>query len=168
MAWNLLFWCRKGMSGVFGPDVRYREVSETMRYVYRAFPMIKCDLYHTPHQYCTFKQIKGASRHLMTVHDINFIHTKTGARLKRASLRFRQRMAHASHLAFISEFAKSDVERAFPFLQPYRIIYNGVKDYSVMEQHLVSRILQDNCRRMAFCFIFRRWSLIKMQSCLWK
>ncbi len=125
----------KGMSGVFGPDVRYREVSETMRYVYRAFPMIKCDLYHTPHQYCTFKQIKGASRHLMTVHDINFIHTKTGARLKRASLRFRQRMAHASHLAFISEFAKSDVERAFPFLQPYRVIYNGVKDYSVMEQH---------------------------------
>ncbi len=44
-------------------------------------------------------------------------------------------MAHASHLAFISEFAKSDVERAFPSFQPYRIIYNGVKDYSVMEQH---------------------------------
>lgn len=123
----------KGVSGVFGPDVEYMELPALAGHIARVLPVVKGHLFHAPHQYCTFKYLKGIPRQLLTVHDINFEHTKQGARLKRARARFEGRLRHATHLAYISDFSRADVENHFATgSRPARVIYNGVKDYRPM------------------------------------
>lgn len=127
---EITFLVPKGMAGIFGDDANYIERSKSVRWLYMLFPLIRCNLFHTPHQHCRFKYIKGAERSLMTVHDVNFIHTKTAAKIKRYSRRLIKRLRHATHLAFITKFAEEDTRKVFNFNHPCRVIYNGVTDLS--------------------------------------
>lgn len=116
----------RGMGGCFGRNVEYTELPHMAKLPLLHIPMLRADLFHAPHQLCRFKWLKGVGRTLMTVHDINFVHTRTGHGLKRASNRFEGRQAHADALSFISEYAREDVMRHFPCTLPSRVIYNGV------------------------------------------
>lgn len=115
-----------GMSGCFGKDADYIETGELRARLMRRMPLIKADLFHALHQICKVKTLPGVKNRLMTVHDINFAHTKSGRSYRHAEGRFLSRLGHATHLAFISNFAAQDVAAHFPFTQPSRIIYNGV------------------------------------------
>lgn len=123
---RLAFIVPPGMSGCFGNDAEYIEADELKAQLMRRLPLVKADLFHALHQICKVKNLPGVSRKLMTVHDINFAHTKSGRSYRHAEGRFLSRMSHATHLAFITRFVREDVGSHFPFTQPSRIIYNGV------------------------------------------
>ncbi len=123
---RLTFIVPTGMGGCFGTGADYIETNEFMAKVMRRVPMVKADFFHALHQICTVKHLPGVEKQLMTVHDINFIHTKSGRSYKHAEGRFLSRMRYSTHLAFISRFVAEDVAEHFPYSQPSRIIYNGV------------------------------------------
>lgn len=123
---NLVFIVPPGMSGCFGRGAEYIEATTLKAKMMRTVPMVRADLFHALHQICTVKHLPGVKKQLVTVHDINFYHTKYGRSYRHAEGRFLSRMAPASHLAFISRFAAEDVAEHFPYTQPARVIYNGV------------------------------------------
>jgi len=115
-----------GMSGCFGQGAEYIEANELKARLLRTLPLIKADLFHSLHQICKVKTLPGVSHRLMTVHDVNFVHTKHGRSYRHAEGRFLSRLHKATHLAFISRFVAGDVAARFPYAQPSRVIYNGV------------------------------------------
>ncbi|MCM1310160.1 MAG: glycosyltransferase family 4 protein [Bacteroides sp.] len=115
-----------GMSGCFGSGAEYIECSDLKAKLLRRMPIVKGDLFHALHQICAVKHLPGIGKQLVTVHDINFCHTKTGRSYRHAEGRFVSRMRYATHLAFISRFVAEDVSEHFPYSQPSKVIYNGV------------------------------------------
>lgn len=131
---ELVFIVPPGMSGCFGSGAAYIEAGTLKAKLMRRLPMVKADLFHALHQICMVKTLPGVERQLVTVHDINFVHTKTGRSYRHAEGRFLSRVASATHLAFISRFAAEDVAARFPYRQPARVIYNGVTPPDVSRQ----------------------------------
>lgn len=123
---SLTFIVPPGMSGCFGSGADYIEASELKAKLMRNIPMVKADLFHALHQICTVTRLPSVEKQLVTVHDINFVHTKCGHSYRHAEGRYLKRVATATHLAFISRFAAEDVAQHFPYTQPARVIYNGV------------------------------------------
>ncbi|HUN13512.1 MAG: glycosyltransferase family 4 protein [Alistipes sp.] len=115
----------RGFKGCFGPDVAYIEVPRSIRRIIRFWPM-RMDLCHITHQSSHIRYMLFARRNLLTVHDINFIYEKKGAKQLRYAHGFRSRLAHADQLVYISQFTRKDVEAHFAPEQPCRTIYNGV------------------------------------------
>ncbi len=114
-----------GYKGCFGNDVRYIQLSHINRYLIRHYP-IRMDLCHLTHQYSRIKYMSFAQHNLMTIHDINFLYEKNGAKLKIYSELFRRRLEKVNWLSYISKFAQHDVAVHFAPPQPSRVIYNGV------------------------------------------
>lgn len=123
---RLTFIVPSGMSRCFGNGADYIEASALKAKLMRHVPMVKGDLFHTLHQICQVTRLPGIKKELMTIHDVNFAHTKSGRRYQRAERRFLSRLGCATHLSFISRFVADDVASKFPYSQPSRIIYNGV------------------------------------------
>lgn len=114
-----------GYKGCFGDDVRYIQLSHINRYLIRHYP-IRMDLCHLTHQYSRIKYMSFARHNLMTIHDINFLYEKNGAKLKIYSELFKRRLEKVNRLSFISKFAQQDVAVHFAPSHPTRVIYNGV------------------------------------------
>lgn len=123
---KLTFIVPPGMSGCFGDKAEYIEANELKAKMMRNLPMVKSDLFHALHQICTVKHLPGVKKQLVTVHDINFAHTKKGRSYNHARGRFESRINYATHVAYISRFAAEDVALHFSVAKPQRIIYNGV------------------------------------------
>lgn len=140
---RLAFIVPTGMGGCFGPGAEYIETNEFMAKVMRRVPMVKADLFHALHQICTVKHLPGVEKQLMTVHDINFIHTKHGRSYTHAEGRFLSRMRYSTHLAFISRFAAEDVAEHFPYSQHSCIIYNGVTPPDLKHQVKPEHVPED-------------------------
>ena len=116
----------KGKKGCFGDGAEYYEVGKFQIWMLKNLPILKGDLFHAIHQLCRVKRFHGTKIKLLTIHDINFEHTKTGRSYQHAKKRFLQRLNAATHLAFITKFARQDVALRYPSFKPSRIIYNGV------------------------------------------
>lgn len=127
--------------GCFGPDVEYIAMTGVSRHLLKHFGCGRVDLFHAPHQYCTLKHLAGARHTLMTIHDINFMYEKKGARLLRGIHRLQWRLDHADHLSFISQFAQADTASHFTLNAPQRIIYNGVTDLTPLADSAPDGIL---------------------------
>lgn len=123
---HLTFIVPPAMSGCFGEGADYIEAGELKARMMRNLPLVMADLFHALHQICKVKTLPGVPHRLMTVHDINFAHTKTGRSFRHAEGRFLARLGKATHLAFISRFVAGDVAGSYTITQPSRIIYNGV------------------------------------------
>lgn len=128
---RLIFIVPRGYAGCFGTDADYIEASNLKISLLRNFPMVKADLFHALHQLCRVKNFPGAGKKLMTVHDVNFVHTRTGSKYRHSARRFIYRLRHSTHLAFISRFAAEDTFGQFPYSHPARVIYNGVTLHDV-------------------------------------
>ena len=118
----------KEFDGVFGQEVNYCSIPKCVRFAPMVLPLVDCDIYHTLHQLCFFKWLKGKHHALMTVHDINFRHTRHGKKRFHAAHRFAGRLNHADSLVYITDFVRRDVGEMFPNNKPSRLIYNGVTD----------------------------------------
>ncbi len=116
------------MKGAFGDDVHYVALGGFPKRQLLPFYPRRFDLYHSTHQYTRVKNLRLARNSLLTVHDINFIYERQGSKLRSSSRKFARRLRLADHLSFISQFARDDVKRHFPYTHPDTIIYNGVSD----------------------------------------
>lgn len=113
--------------GCFGNEVHYLCMPIALRHLLAFYP-IKADLFHMPHQYCLFKNLRNANKRLMTIHDINFIYEKQGRKLERAMQRFERKIKQMDYTNYISEFVKEDANKHFHIHAPGKVIYNGVAD----------------------------------------
>lgn len=118
----------KGYAGCFGPDVEYMELAEFQRHFINWNPRWQSDIFHTPTQFCVFKSMPRARHSIMTIHDINFAYTKSGIRLRRAEARLERRLRKADSIVYITEFARTDVNRHFTVDLPSAVIHNGITD----------------------------------------
>lgn len=123
---SMTFIVPPGMSGCFGSGVDYIEAGGIKARLLRRLPLLKADLFHALHQLCLVKHLHGVPNRLLTIHDINFAHTRSGRKYKASEGRFLYRLDHATHVSFISRYAHDDVASRFPFNLPWRIIPNGV------------------------------------------
>ncbi len=120
------------LQGCFGREVRYLCLPVPLRHLLAAWPG-PADLFHMPHQYCLFKNLRCARHRLMTVHDVNFMYEKEGHKQRRAIRRFQHKLDRIDHVNYISRFAQADTCRHFHTELPGRVIYNGATDLSGME-----------------------------------
>ena len=124
---ELVFVVPKGSAGVFGNQVKYVECGRVNRLLLRL--TLKCDLFHSVHQYGRLKFLNGAKRTLLTIHDLNFLYEKRGSKVNKYRRKIGAQIKRADALTFISNYAKSDVERCYPeYPRQGEVIYNGVSD----------------------------------------
>lgn len=125
--WELVFLVPRGYRGCFGPRAKYYEVAGSLGvHMLRNYPIMTADLFHPMHQLCRVKRLKLARRTLLTIHDVNFVYTRTGHKYEHSERRFLWRLHRATDLVFISQFARDDVAERFPFHLPWKVIPNGV------------------------------------------
>ncbi len=114
----------------FGYDANYIVMPRYLRFLLRWFYLKKVDLLHSPHQYSHLKNLPIVGKRLVTIHDINFVYTKTGSSYRRGISRIKRRLRINDYLAFVSGFSMNDFNRHFTVDKPQRVIYNGVTDLS--------------------------------------
>jgi glycosyltransferase involved in cell wall biosynthesis len=97
------------------------------RYVNSINP--KVDVWHSLHQDPSHKPSKG-SKHIVTVHDFNFIYEKEGLNKFRRLKKIESILKKADEVVAISNFVKLEVEKYIPSIQKsIHVIYNGVADF---------------------------------------
>ncbi|MBI3367897.1 MAG: glycosyltransferase family 4 protein [Burkholderiales bacterium] len=115
--------------GEFGDAVGYLGTRTTQRWWHaRSTPFA---LWHTFHQHNRLRAPWGTARRVETVHDLNFLHTKAGAKLDRYRQRLRQRLDGAAATIAITHYVAADIARELPGLPSApRVIHNGATDLS--------------------------------------
>lgn len=119
--------------GCFGHEVHYICMPIFMRHLLTFYPF-KTDLFHMPHQYCLFKNLRHVTKRLMTIHDINFIYEKQGKKLGRAIQRFEHKIKQMDYTNYISKFVREDANKHFHIQVPGKVIYNGVSSLPVSSE----------------------------------
>jgi len=119
--------------GRFGADVGYLDLHTLQRFVH--WRAQRFALWHTLHQHIRLRAPMGTQAWIETVHDLNFLHTKQGAKRERYRTRLRRRLAQRQRVIAISEHAASDIRRELAPLQlPLHVVHNGVTDWSTRER----------------------------------
>ena len=115
--------------GEFGDAVGYLDTHTWQRLLHLRSPRFA--LWHTLHQHNRLRAPLGTRHRVETVHDLNFLHTKTGAKLARYRQRLQQRLAHADAVVAITHYVAGDLQRELPTLKaPVQVIHNGATDLS--------------------------------------
>ena len=119
--------------GEFGDAVGYLDTHTLQRFGH--LRPTRFALWHTVHQHNRLKAPLGTQRRVETVHDLNFLHTKTGAKLARYRGRLQQRLAHADAVVAITHYVAGDLRRELPTLKtPLSVIHNGATDLTDVER----------------------------------
>ena len=111
--------------GAFGQDVRYIEAKD----IYRLLPWLlpRFDLWHSIHQLSPFRPGRGTPR-IVTIHDLNFLYEKHGAKQQRYLRRLQRECDSAKAVCFISQFARTTAEEHLRLgSTPRYTVYNGVE-----------------------------------------
>ena len=115
--------------GRFGPDVGYLGTHTLQRFVH--WRSTHFALWHLLHQHIRLRPPLGCTACIETVHDLNFLHTKRGAKRDRYRARLRRRLAQRQRVVAISEHVASDIRRELaPSQVPLQVVTNGVTDLS--------------------------------------
>lgn len=140
------------LEGRYGKDVEYVVLDKRgikalgsrrkCRKIMERLP--RFDLIHVAHQglrVCA----DVAPKRLVTVHDCNFFHNDIGflRKLKKQWLMSR-RLSAATHLAYISNFTRSDVNSHFRISVPERVIYNGITNLTTAARKRPEKHLPDS------------------------
>lgn len=126
-----------GYDGCFGPDVDYLVVRESDRLTIESDPRWVSEIFHMPTQHVRFRQMKRAAHNLLTIHDVNFMHSKGFISRTLHKLRLRARVRKATDIVYITHFAAFDTMRVIGTDKPFRVIHNGVTDINTIVQHPV-------------------------------
>lgn len=127
---KLIFLLPQTLKGCFGDKVEYIAVTKFNRYFYR-YLYRGCSLFHAVHQFAFVRFMLGAKRSLLTLHDVNFMYEKHGAKLLKYKQKIGKRINSYDEIVYISQFVEQDVMRVYPDNRvPSTIIYNGVADTS--------------------------------------
>lgn len=122
--------------GVFGPEVGYLGTHTTQRWCHlraRRFA-----LWHNLHQHNRLRAPLGVQHRLETVHDLNFLHTKSAAKVERYRARLRHHLAQCEAAVAITHYVANDiVTELAPLHTPVRVIHNGATDLTMAARKAV-------------------------------
>ncbi|WP_395699651.1 glycosyltransferase family 4 protein [Aquabacterium sp.] len=115
--------------GVFGDRVGYLGTHTLQRWLH--WRGQRFDLWHTLHQHNRLRAPLGTARIVETVHDLNFLHTKRGAKIERYRQRTRRRLLRAdATIAITHHVARDILQQLAPLPTAPRVIHNGATDLS--------------------------------------
>jgi len=115
--------------GVFGDQVGYLGTHTLQRW-WHPRPQ-RFALWHTLHQHNRLRPPPGTGRRVETVHDLNFLHTKSAAKIERYRERTRARLVRADATVAITRYGAADiVQQLAPLPAAPRVIHNGATDLS--------------------------------------
>ena len=129
--YELYFLLPKKMFGEFGNEVKYISSSN---FFYKNFPFLRClffprmDVRHAIHQSADFQPFSCKTKHILTIHDYNFVYEKTARKVKQGLKKLQWRIDQADKIVAISSFTKSEIERYSDLKgKQVEVIYNGVE-----------------------------------------
>jgi glycosyltransferase involved in cell wall biosynthesis len=117
-----------GQQGIFGNNVQYIPDHFFNRLILRFTAHKKFHLLHYPHQdFHEWLRPKKLS-HLITVHDLNFLYTKSKQKAKNYLQRLQHKLSNARAIAAISNFTATEIKQHINTRTiPVQVIYNGVR-----------------------------------------
>jgi glycosyltransferase involved in cell wall biosynthesis len=125
--------------GRFGPDVGYLGSHTLQRFVH--WRSTRFALWHLLHQHIRLRPPLGCAATIETVHDLNFLHTKRGAKRDRYRERLRRRLAKRQLVVAISEHVAADIRRELaPSPVPLQVVPNGVTDLSAAPREPIASL----------------------------
>ena len=113
---------------IFGGEIKYRERGGLDRLWLRLPDTVK--IWHAAFQMGKYFP-KSGQKTVMTIHDLNFLYEKHGARKKEGLRKIQKNIDRSDYLVAISEFTKKDVLEHLDIRnKPLDVIYNGCNLYT--------------------------------------
>jgi glycosyltransferase involved in cell wall biosynthesis len=135
-SWRFHFHLPRRWHGVFGDAVGYLDTQTTQRFIHAT--RTRFALWHLLHQHNRLRAPLGTARCIETVHDLNFLHAKTPAKIERYRARMQRRLAARDAVIAITHHVAGDIARELPQLStPVHIIHNGATDLTKAPQEAV-------------------------------
>ena len=137
--WRLHFHLPRRWHGVFGGAVGYLATHTTQRFVHLA--PTRFALWHLLHQHNRLRAPVFTARRIETVHDLNFLHAKSAAKIARYRRTLAARLAGRDAVVAITHHVAADIVRELPALAtPVHVIHNGATDLSASPQAAVDGV----------------------------
>ena len=117
--------------GLFGDGVRYLSTHTTQRLLH--LRATRFAIWHRLHQHIRLRPPAGTGQRVETVHDLNFLYTKQGAKRERYRRRLRARLRGCARVVVISQHVRGELLRELGELEmPVQVIHNGATDLSAL------------------------------------
>ena len=122
--------------GMFGDGVHYLASRTTQRIVH--LRTTRFALWHRLHQHIRLRPPLGTECRVETVHDLNFLYTKQGAKRERYRQRLRARLRGCARVVVISRHVREELVRELGSLpMPVLVINNGATDLTALPRRPV-------------------------------
>jgi glycosyltransferase involved in cell wall biosynthesis len=113
--------------GQFGRDVNYLSVHTLQRFWH--WRSVHFALWHRLHQHIRLLPPSGTALRVETVHDLNFLHLKSGSKRARYRERMARRLSGSAAVVAITQHVANDIATQMPRLgTPVTVIHNGATD----------------------------------------
>lgn len=118
----------KSMFGMFGNEVSYLDSTFIFRRFQKwYFPVF--DVWHSVHQLSRFKPSTTQTKHILTIHDLNYLYETKGTQRLRKHKRLQNKVDRADVIVSISEFGKQEINTHLTLNgKQCQVIYNGVEE----------------------------------------
>ncbi len=139
LGWHLHFHLPATWHGMFGDAVGYLPTHTTQRWLH--ISGTRFALWHRLHQHIRLRSPWGTALRVETVHDLNFLLLKQGAKRERYRQRLQARLAACQGVAAITHHVAADLARELPGLTtPVKVIHNGATDLTGVAQVAVAGV----------------------------
>jgi glycosyltransferase involved in cell wall biosynthesis len=137
--WRLHLHLPRRWHGLFGNEVAYLDTRTTQRWLH--LRPVRFTLWHTLHQHNRLRAPMLTAHRIETVHDLNFLHSKTPAKIERYRHKLLRRLAACDRAVAITQYVAGDIARELPTLAtPVSVIHNGATDLTALPAQAVAGI----------------------------
>jgi len=137
--WRLHFHLPARWHGCFGDGVGYLATHSSQRWLH--LRASRFALWHVLHQHNRLRAPLGTLHQVETVHDLNFLHAKSPAKIARYRAIQRRRLAQRDAAIAITQHVAADLRRELaPLATPLTVIHNGATDLSGVAREAVAGV----------------------------
>lgn len=123
--------------GLFGDSVHYLATHTLQRFWHRRD--VHFVVWHRLHQHIRLQPPGGTTHRVETVHDLNFLHLKSGATRERYRQRMARRLSGSAAVVAITQHVANDIATQLPRQSvPLSVIHNGATDLTRIAPRSVS------------------------------
>lgn len=126
------------LRGCFGDTVAYLEVHRSQEWWHRQ--PLHFDAWHVLNQLNRYPAPQGTAQRVLTVHDLNFMHVKTGFSRWRDGRRLRRLLARNNRIVTISDYVAADLRRHLGYADTTTTIFNGARNLTRAPQEAVPEL----------------------------